>query len=131
MFGDELKKARKSLKINGKPFTQERLAELFYELADVSCTRQSVGYWENGANKPTMDNALLLSVILNNAMKKCKLCGKEHNETLTAKVINTEFGDHAYDPCRSAGDLCGACSVSLLAGGFVYNSSGEIALADQ
>ncbi|MEE0955325.1 MAG: helix-turn-helix transcriptional regulator [Eubacterium sp.] len=65
MFGDELKKARKALMINGKPITQERLGELFYNLADVSCSRQTIGYWENGINMPSMSNAILLSVFLN------------------------------------------------------------------
>lgn len=133
MFGDELKKARKSLHIKGKSFTQERLADVFYELADTSCSRQTVGYWENGINKPSMDNAILLSVILNtplddlfrkeiknmrekyhdylkkeikqvnigdNPMKKCRICGKEHNENNTEELINREFGDNAYDSCR-------------------------------
>ncbi|MEE0955865.1 MAG: helix-turn-helix transcriptional regulator [Eubacterium sp.] len=154
MFGDELKNARKALLINGKAFTQERLADIFYDLAEASCSRQTVGYWENGINKPTMDNAILLSVILNipldklfyeeirdmrdkyheyltkkiqvhnegdNAMKKCKMCGKEHNEIDTERLVNLEFGDHAYDSCRTIGNLCEICSSAILSKEFDYN----------
>lgn len=39
-------------------------------------------------------------------MKKCRICGREHNEIKTEAIINTEFGDNAYNSCRSKAHLC-------------------------